>query len=213
MATQQHEWINPKGKTSRERIKEGWKVSYHIITRRRTFCSLRVRFAFRLQKHKPLISKRKEKEKKNNKSNKRHQATKEEMMREEGMRSCLSLSLYKFVEDQNFTRKAHSMKSNERPWVLTKEGSIHEARRINIKALCMFRFPAKRPIKNPAKSSERTGPGYPEAWAPRDVQHSESGIETTQKGTTKYKKQRTDMSFSSIQWCSKELESLESDNS
>ena len=135
------------------------------------------------------------------------------MMREEGMRSCLSLSLYKFVEDQNFTRKAHSMKSNERPWVLTKEGSIHEARRINIKALCMFRFPAKRPIKNPAKSSERTGPGYPEAWAPRDVQHSESGIETTQKGTTKYKKQRTDMSFSSIQWCSKELESLESDNS
>ena len=84
----------------------------------------------------------------------------------------LSLSLYKFVEDQNFTRKAHSMKSNEIPWVLTKEGSIHEARRINIKALCMFKFPAKRPIKNPAKSSERTGPRYPETWAPRDVQHS-----------------------------------------
>ena len=77
----------------------------------------------------------------------------------------------------------------------------------------MFKFQAKRPIKNPAKSSERTGPGYPKAWAPRDVQHSESGIETTQKGTMKYKKQRTDMSFSSIQWCSKELESLESDNS
>ena len=73
------------------------------------------------------------------------------------------------VEDQNFTRKAHFMKSKERPWVLTKEGSIHEARRINIKVLCMLRFPAKRPLKNLAKSSERTGPGYPKARDPRDV--------------------------------------------
>ena len=45
----------------------------------------------------------------------------------------------------------------------SKEGPIQEARRINIKALFMFRFPAKMPLKNPAKSSERTGPGYAEA--------------------------------------------------
>ena len=77
--------------------------------------------------------------------------------------------IFVFFEDQNFTRKAHSMKSKERPWVLTKEGSIHEARRINIKALCMFRFPAKRPLKNLAKSSERTGLGYQEARDPQDV--------------------------------------------
>ena len=35
--------------------------------------------------------------------------------------------------------------------------------RINIKALCMFRFPTKKAIKNLAKSSERTGSGYLEA--------------------------------------------------
>ena len=34
-------------------------------------------------------------------------------------------------------------------------------------------------LKSLAKSSERTGPRSPEAWDPRDVQHS--GIETTQK--------------------------------
>ena len=46
----------------------------------------------------------------------------------------------------------------------SKEGPIQAARRINIKALCMFRFSAKKKtIKNPAKSSERTGPGYPQA--------------------------------------------------
>ena len=33
-----------------------------------------------------------------------------------------------FVEDQNFT-KAHSMKSKERPWVLTKEGLIYEVKK------------------------------------------------------------------------------------
>ena len=44
----------------------------------------------------------------------------------------------------------------------SKEGPIQAIRRINIKALFMFRFPAKRPLKNLAKSSERTGPGYPE---------------------------------------------------
>ena len=45
----------------------------------------------------------------------------------------------------------------------SKEGLIQAARRINIKALFMFRFPAKRPLKNPTKSSERTRPGYPKA--------------------------------------------------
>ena len=33
-----------------------------------------------------------------------------------------------FVEDQNIT-KAHSMKSKERPWVLTKEGLIYEVKK------------------------------------------------------------------------------------
>jgi len=63
LATQKQEWTSPKGITSRERSKEGWKVSYHIITRGMAFCSLGVGFAFRLQKQKPLINKRKEKEK------------------------------------------------------------------------------------------------------------------------------------------------------
>ena len=44
----------------------------------------------------------------------------------------------------------------------SKEGPIQATRRINIKALFMFRFPAKRSLKSPVKSSERTGPGYPE---------------------------------------------------
>ena len=35
--------------------------------------------------------------------------------------------------------------------------------RINIKALCRFRFPTKKAIKNLAKFSERTGSGYLEA--------------------------------------------------
>ena len=45
----------------------------------------------------------------------------------------------------------------------SKENPIQAVRRINIKTLFMFRFPVKRPFKNPAKSNERTGPGYPEA--------------------------------------------------
>ena len=45
----------------------------------------------------------------------------------------------------------------------SKEGPIQAVRRINIKAQFIFRFPAKRSSKSPAKSSERTGPGYPEA--------------------------------------------------
>ena len=45
----------------------------------------------------------------------------------------------------------------------SKEGPIQAARRINIKAQFMFRFSAKRSSKSQAKSSERTGSGYPEA--------------------------------------------------
>ena len=45
----------------------------------------------------------------------------------------------------------------------SKEGPIQIARRINIKALFMFRFPTKRSLKSPAKFSERIGPGYLEA--------------------------------------------------
>jgi len=45
----------------------------------------------------------------------------------------------------------------------SKEGPIQAARRINIKAQFIFRFPAKRSSKSPAKFSQRTGPGYPEA--------------------------------------------------
>jgi len=40
---------------------------------------------------------------------------------------------------------------------------IQVVRRINIKALFMFRFPTKRSLKSPTKSSERTGLGYLEA--------------------------------------------------
>ena len=57
----------------------------------------------------------------------------------------------------------------------SKEGLIQAARRINIKALCMFRFPAKRPLKNPAKSVKELGRDtwrLLEARDPRDVQHS-----------------------------------------
>ena len=45
----------------------------------------------------------------------------------------------------------------------SKEGPIQAARKINIKALFMFRFPTKKPLKNPAKSSERIRPRYSEA--------------------------------------------------
>ena len=45
----------------------------------------------------------------------------------------------------------------------SKEGPIQAARRINIKALFMFRFPTKRSLKSPVKFSARIGSGYPEA--------------------------------------------------
>ena len=76
-------------------------------------------------------------------------------------------------------KKAHSIKS--------KEGSIRATRRINIKTICMFRFLARRPLKNLAKSSERIEPGYLEAQDPRDMQHN-VGLRQLKRGTTKYKK-------------------------
>ena len=45
----------------------------------------------------------------------------------------------------------------------SKEGPIQAVRRINIKAQFIFRFPAKKSSKSPAKFSERTGSGYPKA--------------------------------------------------
>ena len=54
------------------------------------------------------------------------------------------------------------MKSKERPWVLTKEGPIHEAKNQH-QGPMYVQISNKNAIRNPAKSSERTGLGYPEA--------------------------------------------------
>ena len=54
------------------------------------------------------------------------------------------------------------MKSKERPWVLTKEGPIHEAKNQH-QGPMYVQISSKKAIKNLAKSSERTGLGYPEA--------------------------------------------------
>ena len=54
------------------------------------------------------------------------------------------------------------MKSKERPWVLTKEGPIHEAKNQHQGSMYV-QISNKKVIKNLAKSSERTGSGYPEA--------------------------------------------------
>ena len=53
----------------------------------------------------------------------------------------------------------------------------------------------------------------PEAWDPQDVHTAKVGLRQLKRDTMKYKKRKTDISFSSTQWCSKEPESLESDNS
>ena len=106
-----------------------------------------------------------------------------------------------------FHKKSHSMKS--------KEGPIHAARRINIKALCVFKFSAKMAIKKSSKIQWKN-------WAeiPKGCQRlrifgtcSTVGLRQLKRSATKYKKWRTNMSLSSIHWCSKESESLESDNS
>ena len=53
------------------------------------------------------------------------------------------------------------MKSKERPWVLTKEGPIHEAKNQH-QGPMYVQISSKKTIKNLAKSSERIGSGYPE---------------------------------------------------
>ena len=108
-----------------------------------------------------------------------------------------------------FHKKTHSMKS--------KEGPIQAARRINIKAQFIFRFPAKKAIKKSNKIQWKNWAGIPRGCQRLGILGTCSivNVELRQfkRGTTKYKKRRTYMSFSSIQWCRKELESLESDNS
>ena len=63
------------------------------------------------------------------------------------------------------------MKSKERPWVLTKKCPIHEAKKDH-EGPMYVQISCEKAIKNLAKSSERTEPGYPEAWDPRDVQYN-----------------------------------------
>ena len=53
------------------------------------------------------------------------------------------------------------MKSKEIPWVLTKECPIHEAKNQH-QGPMYVQISSKKTIKNLAKSSERTGSGYPE---------------------------------------------------
>ena len=117
--------------------------------------------------------------------------------------------LYNIVEVQKFHNKAHSIKLKKKK----KEGPIRAAIRINIRALFMFRFPAKRPLKNPVKYNERIGSGYQRFRILETYSTANVGLRQLKRGTTKFKKWRIDMSFSSTQWCSKESKSLESDNS
>ena len=70
----------------------------------------------------------------------------------------------------------------------SKEGPIQAARRINIKALFMFKFPAKRPLKSPAKSSERIESGYQRFRILGTYSTANVGLRQLKKGTTKYKK-------------------------
>ena len=70
----------------------------------------------------------------------------------------------------------------------------------------------KKTQQSPVKELGRDTKRLLEARDPRDVQHS-VGLRQLKRGTMKYKKRRTDISFLSTQWCSKEPESLESDNS
>ena len=51
------------------------------------------------------------------------------------------------------------MKSKERPWILTKEGPIHEAKNQH-QGPMYVQISSKKAIKNLAKSSERTRLGY-----------------------------------------------------
>ena len=113
-----------------------------------------------------------------------------------------------FVEVQKFHNKAHSIKKN-------KEGPICATRRIDIKALCMFKLPAKKAIKKSRKIQWKNWVGTPRGCQSLGILGTCStvGLKQLKRSTTKYKKWRTNMFLSSTQWCSKESESLESDNS
>ena len=77
-----------------------------------------------------------------------------------------------FVKVQKFHNKAHSIKKIKKAQFVQQEESTS-------RPYVCSNFQQKSPLKSPAKSSERTRPGSPEARDPRDVQHS--GIETAQK--------------------------------
>ena len=64
----------------------------------------------------------------------------------------------------------------------------------------------KNPVKELGRDTQRLG-------ILGTCSTTKVGLRQLKRGTTKYKKWRTDMSFSSTQWCSKEPENLESDNS
>ena len=98
----------------------------------------------------------------------------------------------------------------------SKADPIQAARRINIKALCMFRFPAKRPLKNPAKSSERTSwdtQRLPEARDPQVMQHNYCGIETTQEGYHEIQEMKNKYVLLKYPVVQQRTRNLESDNS
>ena len=71
----------------------------------------------------------------------------------------------------------------------SKEGPIRAARRINIEALCIFRFPAKKcqikiqqnPMKELGRDTQR--PGILRMCSIANV-----GLRQLKRGTTKYKK-------------------------
>ena len=54
------------------------------------------------------------------------------------------------------------MKSKERPWILTKEGPIHEAKNQH-QGLMYVQISSKKAIKNLVKSNEGIRSGYLEA--------------------------------------------------
>ena len=111
------------------------------------------------------------------------------------------------VEVRNFIRKPI-------PWKV-KKAQFKQQEESTLRPYLCSDFQQKRPLKiqhNPVKELGWDTQRLPKARDPRDVQHS-VGLRQLNKSTTKYNKRRTNMSFLSTQWCSKEPESLESDNS
>ena len=63
--------------------------------------------------------------------------------------------MFVFVEGQKFTRKLI-------PWKV-KKTQFKQQEESTLRSYLCSDFQQKRPFKNPAKSNERTEPGYPEA--------------------------------------------------